>query len=45
MAIESKQNKLFMTILLPKEEDRLIAEDYEAKLDAIQDTNAMDFKK
>jgi hypothetical protein len=29
-----------MTVLLPQEEDRLIAEDYEGKLDTISDTNA-----
>jgi hypothetical protein len=34
-----------MTVLLPQEEDRLIAEDYEAKLDAIQDSNSKDFKR
>lgn len=33
-----------MTVLLPQEEDRLISQDYEAKLDALQDTNAKEFK-
>lgn len=29
-----------MAVLLPQEEDRLIAEDYEGELDAIQNLNA-----
>jgi hypothetical protein len=42
--IDSKQNKTFMAVLLPQEEDRLIAEEYEARLDSLQNTNAKQFR-
>lgn len=33
-----------MTILLPREEDRLIAQDYEGRLDSLEPKNKQNFK-
>ena len=40
MTLDSKQNKKFMTVLLPQEEDRLITEEYESKIDKLMSINA-----
>lgn len=43
--IESKLNRHFMVVLLPAEEDRLVEQEYERKLDAVQDADETEFKR
>ena len=43
--LDSRQNKYFMTVLLPNEEDRLIEEEYKKKIDVMMGENVVYFKR
>lgn len=43
--LDSRQNKYFMTVLLPNEEDRLIEEEYRKKIDVMMGENVVYFKR
>jgi len=43
--LDSRQNKYFMTVLLPNEEDRLIEEEYRKKINVMMGENVVYFKR